>query len=103
VLAEITDLDTVAEQCTGRLREQHLTAVARSRHPRCPVDIEPDIASVDQSRLTRIQADADTDLTPLRPRLVGKRALRIRGSRYRLACRLEGNEERILPRRTQLW
>ena len=44
------------------------------------MDIESDIAPVDQPRRTGVQADADADLTPLGPFVDGERTLRIRGS-----------------------
>jgi hypothetical protein len=95
VLTQITERDTVAEQRTRRLREQHLTAVSRRHHACSLMDIEPDIVSVDEPRRTRMQADAYADRIFLGPLMFGERTLRLRSSRYRLGRRLEGNEEGI--------
>src|SRR5262245_60167619 len=95
MLAEVAERDVLLEQSTGRLSEQHLTAVGRSRHPRRLMDVEPDVTSLDQPRLTRVQADANADLVSLGPLLRSERTLRIGRGRHRLACRLKGDEEGV--------
>jgi pimeloyl-ACP methyl ester carboxylesterase len=71
VHAQVADIRI--HQRTGRLRQQHLPAVADSGDPRALVDVEADVTLLGQPRLARVQPHPH----PYRP--VGKCTLAVRG------------------------
>ena len=95
VLAQVAQPDAVVEQRARRLGEQHLPAVAGSHHPRGLVDVEPDVAPVDEPRLARVEADPHPDLVSPGQACSGERALGLRGRRGSVARRGERDEERV--------
>ena len=88
----------VLEHGAGRLREQHLPAVACSHDAGGAMDAEAVVALVAEVRLARVQPHADTALGALGPGVLGERALRRdrgQGGVRRLA---KGDEERVALR-----
>ena len=88
--AEVADV--CVHEHTGRLREEHLPAVADRGDPCALVHVEADIALLRQARLARVQPHPH----PYRP--VGKRALAGRCSGNGVRCTGEGDEERVALR-----
>ena len=88
--AEVADVRV--DERTGRLRQQHLPAVADGGDPRALVHVEADVPLLRQPRLARVQPH------PHAYRPVGQRALAVRGSGDGVRRAGEGDEERVTLR-----
>ena len=84
--------DVRVHERTGRLRQQHLAAVADGGDPRALVHVEADVPLLGQPRLARVQPHPHAD------RPVGQRALAVSGSGDGVRRAGEGDEERITLR-----
>ena len=84
--------DVRVDERTGRLRQEHLPAVADGGDPRALVHVEADVSLLGQPRLARVQPH------PHAYRPVGQRALAVRGSGDRVRRAGEGDEERVTLR-----
>ena len=82
-------VDVVLDVLRGRLRDEHLAAVADGADPRRTVDGQADVA------LARVQADAHPQLDTVRPLVLGKRPLDLGGSAHGVLGTVEGHEERV--------
>ena len=100
--AHVSNRDTRREVFLGQLprrgREQHLAAVPGRADTRGAMDADPDVALLAHPRLTRVQAHAHFDGTPVRPALNRQVALSVDGGRDGVGSRAEGDEERIALR-----
>ena len=90
VHAQVADVSV--HERTGRLREEHLAAVADGGDPGALVHVEADVSLLGQARLARVQPH------PHANRPVGKYALAIRSSGDRVRRAGEGDEERVTLR-----
>ena len=84
--------DVRVNECTGRLRQEHLPAVPDGGDTRALVHVEPDVTLVRQPRLARVQPHAHAN------RPAGKCALGVRGGGDGARRAGEGDEERITLR-----
>ena len=89
VAAEGPDHDGVLEQLDRRLREQDLAAVSRGRDSGGPVHVDPAVLPADDERLAGMEPHPDAEVA------AGKRVLRRRGGRERLARAGKGGEEAV--------
>ena len=90
VHAEVADVRV--DERTGRLRQEHLPAVADGGDPRALVHVEADVSLLGQPRLARVQPH------PHAYRPVGQRALAVRGGGDGVRRAGEGDEERVTLR-----
>ena len=84
--------DVRVDERTGRLRQQHLAAVADSGDPRALVHVEADVPLLRQARLARMQPHPNAD------RPVGQRPLAVGGRGDGVRGAAEGDEERVTLR-----
>ena len=90
VEAEIAHID--AGKVRGRLRQEHLPAVAGGRDPRRPVHVEPHVPPIGPERLACVQSH------PHPHRAARKRELRVRGGRHGIGRTRKGDEESVALR-----
>ena len=86
----------LARELAGRLRDDDLVAVAGAADPRRDVDVESDVALVDELGLARVEADPHPQNTLRRPPLPADRALEVDGGRDRVPGAGE-DEKRAVP------
>ena len=84
--------DVRVNECTGRLRQEHLPAVPDGGDTRALVHVEPDVTLVRQPRLARVQPHAHAN------RPAGKCALAVRSGGDGVRRAGEGDEKRITLR-----
>ena len=93
--AEIQQFEGFGEQLARRVRHEHLATMSGGHDPSGVVHVQADVRALHQLRLAGMDADANRDLTVLRPCVRGERLLRAGGCRDRVANGGEGDEERI--------
>ena len=90
VHAQVADIRV--HECAGRLRQEHLPAVADGRDARALVHVEADVSLLGQPRLAGVQPH------PHAYRPVGQRALAVRGGGDGVRRAGEGDEECVTLR-----
>ena len=79
----------------GRLRDQHLAAVADRADPRGSVDGQPHVPLAGHVRLARVQADANPQLDAVGPGVARERPLNLGCRAHRVLGTGERHEERV--------
>ena len=100
MLAKVAERDlvqlVVAEHRRGRLRGEHLPAMAGGHDPRRPMDADAVIATlVGKNRLCGMHPHPNPELPVIGPRVGGKRALPLGRGRGRVASTREDIEEGV--------
>ena len=93
--AEIPKPYSVVEHRARRLRDEHLPAVPGCHHPRAVVDVQPDVAALEELWLSRVKPHPNPDLTAVRPLVLGECTLSVPRRGDGLAGGGERDEERV--------
>ncbi|HLM92914.1 MAG TPA: hypothetical protein VK273_03785 [Gaiellaceae bacterium] len=94
-VAEREAVEVLREEIARRLREQDLPAVARRRHARGAMHVDPDVSLRSRGRLTGVKPHTDPDGRTVGPGVPGERALRGRGSGGRASGCGERDKKRV--------